>query len=208
MKKQILFTGIKQILQAVNRARIPILTIALLYALSVTVGILMVNIGSQFALNTRDQVVGQAYSGHDPTINALQNGNRLQASLSDFSTNLFLGAVPNTLGGLGVIFPYVIVAYRGWIGGIVSVDQNHASRLSQPSEAVYYLVTLILQLIPYSLAGGAGVQLGLSYYRNQPKSNVPKWLGIPKMAVIDVARIYMLVVPLFLLASIWEFFLA
>ncbi len=193
---------------SLKRARIPILTVALLYAVAVTTGILMVDLGSQFALNTRDQIVGQAYSGNDPTINALQKGNRLQASLSDFSRNLLLGAVPNTIGGLGVVFPYFIVAYRGWIGGIVSVDQNHVSRLSQPSEAVYYLVTLILQLVPYSLAAGAGIQLGLSYYRNHSNSQIPKWLGIPKMAVIDVARIYVLVIPLFLIASLWEFYLA
>ncbi len=193
---------------SVKRARIPILTVALLYVVAVITGILMVNLGSQFALGTRDQIVGQAYSGTDPTINAFQNGNRLQASLSDFSRNLLFGAVPDTVGGLGVIFPYFVTAYRGWVGGIVSVDHNHYSRLSQPTEAVYYLVTLMLQLIPYSLAGGAGVQLGLSYYRNHSNPRTPKLLGIPKLALLDVARIYLLIVPLFLVASLWEFYLA
>ncbi len=168
----------------------------------------MVTLGSHFALGIRDSIVNQAYNGTDPTINALQSGNRLQASLSDFSRNLILGAVPNTLGGLGVVFPYLVVAYRGWIGGIVSIDQNHVSRLSEPASAIYYLVTLILQLIPYSLAAGAGVQLGLSYYRNYSKPQIPKWLGVPRSAIIDVARIYLLVVPLFLIASLWEFYLA
>ncbi len=193
---------------SLKRARLPIITVAILYAVSVITGIFMVNFGSQFALGTRDRIVGQAYTGSDPTINALQTGNRLQAALSDFSSNLVLGAVPNTLGGLGVIFPYFVTAYRGWVGGIVSVDGHHVSRFAQPSEAIYYLVTMILQLIPYSLAGGAGVQLGLSYYRSYRKSEIPKWLGIPKLAIIDVARIYLVVVPLFLVASLWEFFLA
>ncbi len=193
---------------SLKRARMPILTVVLFYAVAVIAGILMVNLGSQFALQTRDQIVGRAYSGSDPTINAFQSGSRFQASFSDFSRNLVFGAVPDTVGGLGVVFPYFVTAYRGWVGGIVSVDQNHTSRLAQPSEAAYYLVTLILQLIPYSLAGGAGVQLGLSYYRSYGKPQIPKWLGIPKLAVIDVARIYILVIPLFLIASLWEFFLA
>jgi hypothetical protein len=38
------------------------------------------------------------------------------------------------------------------------------------------------------------------YYQGQ------KWLGIfPKEVLLDVARIYVLVVPLFLIASLWEF---
>ncbi len=208
MKMKNLASFISLIGTSVKRARIPILTIALLYLVSVSVGIFMVTARVQFALGIRDQIVGQAYAGTDPTINALQSGNRLQASLSDFSRNLIFGAVPDTVGGLGVIFPYFVTAYRGWVGGIVSVDQSHISRLAQPSEAVYYLVTLILQLIPYSLAGGAGVQLGLTYYRSHSNPQVPKWLGIPKVAIIDVGRIYLLVVPLFLVASLWEFLLA
>ncbi len=203
-----LLSWIKSTGSALKRARIPILTIAVLYGIAVSVGIIMVDTGSQFALRTRDSIVNQAYNGNDPTINALQEGNRLSASLSDFSRNLFIGAIPNTLGGLGVIFPYFIVAYRGWIGGIVSIDSDHVSRLSRPWDAIYYLVTLILQLIPYSLASGAGVQLGLAFYRNQSNHQIPKWLGIPKKAILDVARIYTLIIPLFLIASLWEFIMA
>ncbi len=200
--------SVSSILPALKRARLPILTIALTYLVSVLVGIGMVHTGFAFAINTRDQIVNRAYQGSDPTINALQSGKRLQAALSDFSRNLLVGAVPNTIGGLGVIFPYPVVAYRGWVGGIVSIDQNHASRLAQPGEALYYLVTLLLQLIPYSLAGGAGVRLGLSYYRSYNNRQVAKWLGMPREALLDVARIYILIVPLFLIASLWEFLLA
>ncbi len=196
------------IIPAVKRARIPILTVALTYGLTVLVGILMVSVSAfrvQFALDYRDQLVNQAHSGSDATINALQSGNRLQAALSDFGGNLFLGAVPNTIAGLGIVTSYPLVAFRGWVGGIVSVDDQHASRLAQPSEAVYYLVTLLLQLIPYRLGGGAGVQLGLSFYKNYSNRQVAKWIGLPKAALLDVARIYCLVVPLFLVASLWEF---
>ncbi len=199
---------LSSILPALKRARLPILTVALTYLVSVLVGIIMVQTGVTFAIKTRDQIVNQAYQGSDPTITALQSGHRLQAALSDFSRNLLLGAVPNTIGGLGVIFPYPVVAYRGWVGGIVSINQDHTSRLAQPGEALYYLVTLLLQLIPYSLAGGAGVQLGLSSYRSYNHRQVAQWLGMPKEAVLDVARIYILIVPLFLVASLWEFLLA
>jgi hypothetical protein len=195
------------IFPAILRAKYPILTIALTHILAVLVGAVMVHAGVAFALNTRESIVGQAYSGSDPTINALQSGQNLQAALSDFGSNLFLGAIPSTLGGLGVIFPYPLAAYRGWVGGIVSVDGNHVSRFAQPGEAVYYLVTLILQLIPYSLAGGAGVHLGLAYYRMHSVSQSVRWYALPQQALLDVGRIYLLVVPLFLIASMWEFLL-
>ncbi len=198
---------VSTILPALKRARIPILTVALTYLVSVLVGIGMVHSGFAFAIATRDRIVSQAYSGSDPTTTALQSGKRLQAALSDFSRNLLVGAVPDTITGLGVIFPYPLIAYRGWVGGIVSIDQDHSSRLSQPGEALYYLVTLALQLIPYALAGGVGVQLGISYYRSYNNRQVAKWLGMPKEALMDVARIYILIVPLFLIASLWEFLL-
>ena len=162
------------IIPSVNRARIPILTVALTYVFSVLLGIFMVDFHVQFALDYRDQLVNQAYNGSNATINALQSGNRLPAALSDFSGNLFLGALPNTIAGVGIITAYPLAAYRGWIGGIVSVDQQHLSRLAQPSEAIYYLATLLLQLVPYSLAGGAGVMLGLSFYKNHSNRQVPK----------------------------------
>lgn len=192
------------ILQAFGRARLPILSVALTYLAAVLIGIGMAHLGSPLALGTRDQIVGQAYTS-DPAALALTQGNPLQAGLIDFSRNLFLGAVPSTLTGLGIVFTYPLAAYRGWIGGIVSVDGQHASRLAQPGEALYYLVTLLLQLLPYSLAGGAGVALGLAFYRSWGKNDVPKWLGIPKAPLLDVARIYVVIVPLFLVASLWEF---
>jgi hypothetical protein len=71
--------------------------------------------------------------------------------------------------------------------------------------AAYYILTLLLQLIPYSLAGGVGVKLGLSYYRaDSADKDSRKVVGYPLEAVRDVARIYALVVPLFFIASLWE----
>jgi hypothetical protein len=92
----------------------------------------MVHAGNQFAINYRDNLVSNAQSS--PIIVALGQNNRLQAALLDFGGNL-IGAVSNTLGGLGVVFPYPFIAYRGWIGGIVSIDGAHASRLANPQEA-------------------------------------------------------------------------
>ena len=195
------------IFPAIRRARLPILTIAATFLVSVLVGIGMAHLGVPLALNTRDSIVGQMYSGSDPTTNALQNGQPLLAALSDFRGNLLRGAVPSTITGLGVVFPYLLAAYRGWIGGIVSVDGNHASRFAQPGEAIYYVVTLLLQLIPYTLAGGAGVHLGLAYYRLHSRPPAVKWYALPRPALLDVARIYLLIIPLFLIASLWEYLL-
>jgi hypothetical protein len=52
---------------------------------------------------------------------------------------------------------------------------------------------------------GAGVNLGVAYFRPRPYYQSEKWLGMPKEAILDVFRIYTLVVPLFLVASLWEF---
>jgi uncharacterized membrane protein SpoIIM required for sporulation len=123
----------------------------------------------------------------------------------DFLGNLYV-TIANTLGGLGVLLPYPIIAYRGWIGGIVSIDSSHVSRFAETREAVYYLVTLTLQLIPYVLAGGAGVNMGLAYFSPRAFYQGDKWLGIPKEAIRDTLRIYLIVVPLLFVASLWEFF--
>ncbi|MGB7539788.1 MAG: stage II sporulation protein M [Anaerolineales bacterium] len=193
---------VKAILLALSRARIAILTVGLTYLISVVVGMVMVHAGNRFAIDYRDKLVSGAQSS--PILVALDRNNRLQAALLDTGGNLF-GAVGNTLGGLGVVFPYPFIAYRGWIGGIVSIDGAHVSRLADPQEAFYYLSTLILQLIPSILAAGAGVNLGLSFYRPKPYYQGRKWLGVSVDAIRDVLWIYMLVIPLLLLASLWEF---
>lgn len=192
------------IFRAIKRARYPILTVAGTYVLSVLAGLIMVHAGNAFALMYRDRLVGAAQQSS--TGQAAQRGENLRAAFSDAAGNLILGAMPKTLSGFGIIFPYPWVAYQGWIGGIVSIRGDHTSRLNDLRPAVYYLLTLLLQLTPYSLAVGAGVNVGISLFRPQPYYQDQKWLGLfPKEALRDVGRIYALVIPLFLIASLWEF---
>jgi len=197
------FPQVALVTRALQRARIAILTVAVTYLVSVIVGMVMVQTGNKWALAYRDHIVSTAQSS--PTIIALKQNDRLRAAVLDFGGNLF-GAIADTLGGLGVVFPYPFMAYRGWIGGIVSIDGSHVSRFAESREALYYLITLMLQLIPYVLSGGAGVNMGLALWRPRSFYQDEKWLGIPKEAMRDACRIYLLVVPLFLLASLWEFF--
>lgn len=191
--------------RALRRARFQILTVGLIYLASVLAGILMVQTGNRFALGFRDKLVNRAVQRDRASI-AYEKGNRLEAAVWDFGGNLVFGAVPDTITGLTVVSPYAFAGYRGWVGGIVSVDSQHRSRLRETKKAAYYLLTLLLQLVPYSLAGGIGVKLGLTFFRQDPdyKGSQKIW-GYPIEALKDVARVYVLVVPLFLIASLWEF---
>ena len=164
---------------------------------------LMVQSGNERAIAYRDRIVSGAQASS--TLIALNQNDRLRAALLDFGGNLY-GAIATALAGLGVIAPFPIIAYRGWIGGIVSIDGSHISRLADAKEAFYYLSTLILQLIPYTLSGGAGVNMGLAFLRPQSYYQGQKWLGIPSEAIRDAYRIFLVVIPLFLMASLWEFF--
>ena len=190
------------VMRALHRARIAILTVALTYLVSVGVGVVMVHTGNEWAIAYRDRIVAGAQSS--ASIIALKQNDRLRAAILDFAGNLY-GAIADTLGGLGVIVPYPIIAYRGWIGGIVSIDGSHISRFAEPKEAAYYLITLTLQLIPYTLSGGAGVNMGLANFKPKSFYQGEKWLGLSKEAIRDALRIYLIVIPLFLLASLWEF---
>jgi uncharacterized membrane protein SpoIIM required for sporulation len=194
---------VRLILRALKRARIPILTVACTSIVAVVIGILMVHSGNESAIAYRDRIVSAAQSSSITL--ALKQDDRLRAAVLDFVGNLYV-TIANTLGGLGVLVPYPIVVYRGWIGGIVSIDSSHVSRFSDGKEAGYYLVTLALQLIPYVLAGGAGVNMGLAYFRPKSFYQGETWLGIPREAIRDTLLIYILVIPLLLLASVWEFF--
>jgi hypothetical protein len=155
--------SLSAIIRALSRARPAILSFAVIYFLSVLVGAVMVHTGNEFALTYRDDLVGRAQAS-DPAMLALGQNERLRAALFDFGGNLQAG-IGQTVAGLGVIFPYPIAAFHGWVGGIVSVNSAHVSRLASPSEAVYYLSVMILQLIPYTLAAAAGVTLGFACFR-------------------------------------------
>lgn len=192
------------ILRAVRRARTAIFSLAAIYGLSVTAGIFMVHLGSRTALDYRDRLVARAYRKDGASI-LFQRKHRITAAFRDACGNLALGAAPSTITGLTVVSPYLFAAYRGWVGGIVSVDGHHKSRLGAWRGGAYYLTTLILQLIPYSLAGGIGIHLGLSYFRNSLYYPGKKIGGYPVQAILDVVRVYCLVAPLSLIASLWEF---
>ncbi len=124
------------------------------------------------------EIISSQKHNRVPISLALHQNERLRVAVLDFGGNL-LGAISNTLEGLGVIFPYPFIAYRGWIGGIVSIDSLHLSRLAEPQEAAYYLITLTLQLIP-SIPGrwsrcqhwSGEFQTKTSIYQGE------KWLGI------------------------------
>jgi hypothetical protein len=194
---------------ALLRATQPILWIGLTYLLGVVIGVVMVHAHSGLALAQGDKIVGQAFAS-DPAMAAEMKGLPVRAALFDFAGNLGRGAMPSTVMGLAVVMPFPVAAYRGWVGGIVAVDREHKSRLRNWHDASYYLGVLALQLIPYSIAGGAGVRLGLGFL--MPKSRWSykgsrRWLTLPADGVLDVIRIYALVVPLFLIASLVEFLL-
>ena len=193
------------IVRAIGRARYSILTVAASYGLSILIGIVMVHAGNTVALTYGDQLVQQA-TQQDPAARADNQGNRLRAAVFDFAGNLILGAMPKTISGFAIVLPYPWVVYQGWIGGIVSVRGDHTSRLNDPRSAIYYLLTLLLQVTPYSLAVGSGVNVGVALFRPAAYYQGQKWLSLfPKEALRDLGRIYALVIPLFLVASLWEF---
>lgn len=190
---------------AVSNARYHILGVAFVYVISVATGIATVHMQNQFALRYGDKLVARAQAKDRAAI-AYRSGDHLKAATIDFAQNLFIGAIPQTLTGLTIISPYVFAAFRGWVGGIVSVDRTHKSRLANTKHALYYIITLLLQLIPYSLAGGIGVKLGLSYFKKYPEYKDDKrYLGYPVGALKDAGFIYVLITPLFFIASLWEF---
>ena len=179
----------------------------LTYALGVVSGAVMVHAQSSFALSFRDHLVGRAQTS-DAAAVALNRGFPVRAAFLDFAGNLGLGAVRSTVMGLSVVMPFPWAAFRGWVGGIVSVDDEHKSRLRHWRERTYYVGVLLLQLIPYSLAGGTGVRLGLAFLFPKGKWGYPsseRWIGLPAEGLRDVGRVYALIVPLFLIASLVEF---
>jgi hypothetical protein len=201
---RVFFVGIRE---ALVRARWPIAWMGIAYLVGVALGAGMAHAHNGFALAKRDSVVGQALA-IDPASVALSHGFPVRAALTDFAENLGKGAVPSTVMGLGVVLPFPAAVYRGWIGGIVSVDNDHRSRMSSWREGVYYVGVVLLQLIPYSLAGGAGVRLGLANLLPNSRWGYPgskRWLTLPVDGLFDVGRIYLLIVPLFLIASLVEF---
>jgi hypothetical protein len=189
--------------RALCRAKFGILTVGIAYVLALGIGLAMVHAGNSFALAYSDRIVANA-SASSSILHALHQGHPLVAAGLDFGANS-LGGLASTLAGYWAPAVYPVAIYRGWIGGIVSVDRRHRSRLENPSDRRYYLITVFLQLVPYILAGGAGVNLGIARVRPVGDYAGPKWFGVPQEAFKDGARMYLLVIPLFALASAYEF---
>lgn len=191
--------------EAVGRCRFFALSIFLTYAVSSGVGIFMAHGGNAYALAQRDRIVRKAVTSDRASI-AHRTGDQGAAILADFSGNLLYAAIPQTVAGLSVILPYFTVARQGWIGGIVSVDRTHRSRLRTVRGATYYFVVLLLQFTAFSLSIGAGVRCGVELYRRNADVG---WrlsrFRLPRQSFVDVACVYAVTVPLFLVASTFEF---
>ena len=193
---------LKRAALAVFRARREIAAVALLYALTVLIGAVMVNTGNRFAIERRDSIVTAARSSSSLVLD--KQGKHVQAALRDFADNLVLGGLTSSIIGISVVGAVPIIAYRGWVGGIVSVDSMHRSRLRSFRDALYYCVTMLLQLIPYSIAGGVGVRLGIASWRAIGATR-KTWFTLPREELLDAGFAYVFIAPLFLIASLWEF---
>jgi hypothetical protein len=195
---------VRPAIRSVVAARLAIATVFVSYALSVIFGIVMATSGNADAIAQRDAVVGAA--GSSAITIANRSGDHVRAALLDFSSNLVAGGLTSTAFGTSVVGLYPVVAYRGWIGGIVVLDGEHRSRLADPASALYYVVTLVLQLVPYSIAGGVGVRLGVGAWAQlRSKTATATWLGLPTDRLRDALLAYVVIAPLFLIASLWEF---
>jgi hypothetical protein len=92
------------------------------------------------------------------------------------------------------------------VGGIVSVDGKHRSRLRTKRGAAYYLLVLLLQFIPFSLCIGAGVRFGVELYRHNPSIGWRFWTyRLPRESLLDLGCAFAVAIPLFLAASAFEF---
>ena len=163
----------------------------------------MVHFGNQFALSRRDRIVGVAQIRDKASIN-YNSGNRFKAALIDFSGNLFIGSIIQSIMAFSVLAPYVSSSYQGWIGGIVSVDSSHLSRFRKIKPALYYVFVLLLQFIPYSLAIGAATRAGYSTYVLNKHKPISQYKFDSK-SIKDLFLVYLLVIPLFFVASCFEF---
>ena len=187
-----------------RRARFGILSMALAHGVGLGSGMLMVHTGNRFALNQRDKIISNARSSSPITRRFIQ-GRAVAAAALDCTANTIAASV-TALSGYWAPAPFPFALYRGWIGGIVSVDGQHRSRLTRSlGGGFYYVCTIVLQLVPYTLAGGAGVNLGLARVKPVGDYAGPRFLGLPHAALRDAGWIYVLVIPLFAVASAFEF---
>lgn len=197
--------------QAICRASLGIMIAAAANLTGLLAGIAMVHAGNSFALRQRDEIVSSAQASSVKV--SYDAGRRASSAWLDTTGNL-LATVGGTVCGYTVVTAAAVVLYRGWVGGIVSVDGQHRSRFSRPTEAAYYSITVLLQSVPYIFAVGAGIGIGLAvfgrYLGVKPVYSGPNiWpasLLVPRQAVFDLLWIYAVAVPVMALASLFEFF--
>jgi len=192
------------VFRAVRRARLPVATIALSYLVSLIIGIAMVHAGSRFALERRDRLVRHGES-NDPAGIAFRQGKLIKAFAIEFGRDTYRSVV-KTLAGLTIILPYPLAVQGGWYGGILSLDSNHESLLRDPFDAAYYFCFEILQFTAASLAAGAGLNLTIACFRPLPDYQGDKWFFVPREALRDLLRIYLLVIPLIFVSAAWKYF--
>ena len=190
---------------AFRRAGTAIALSAAAYLLPLLLGMALATAGAPFAVQQRDSIVASAQGG--AILTALDRGDRVRAALLDFGSNLVLGAVPTALTGICVVCPFPLAAYRGWVGGVVSIDAGHRSRLAQPGEAAYYLLTLLLQLTGYILSMAAGLHVGVAAWRARadPAIRSVASLRVPGWSLLDAGWLFAAAVPALLAGSLWEF---
>ena len=189
---------------AFQRCRKLCISVLLVYIISCTIGSMMVHLDNKFALAVRDKIIGNAVTSDKAVIN-YNSGNNFKASIIDFSENLFLGSTVQTAFGLGIVIPYFTTFLQGWIGGIVTVDGNHKSRFSKWRSAFYFLIVFMLQISAYSLCIGAGIRLGIETYKQNKNTPIAKY-KLHKQSLKDIALMYILATPIFLVASFFEFY--
>ena len=195
---------IRQLRTAIADTRREISVMTAIYAITVFVGAVMAHTGNTFALGYRDRLIRSA-SRNDPAARADDSGAHLKAAALDFTRNLTLVAVPDTVGGFIFVIPLGLGAYRGWVGGIVSVDHDHHSRLRHLRSAIYFIVTLLLQLTGFTLAGAAGLHLGWAFVQARGPFVGPRWFAVSKPALVNAGWLYVLIVPVLAIGSWWEF---
>jgi hypothetical protein len=65
-------------------------------------------------------------------------------------------------------------------------------------------MTMLLHVSAFVLAVGAGLHLGFSFFRQEGPFVGAAWFRLPRPALVDVAWIYVLIVPLFAIGSVWD----
>ena len=176
----------------------------LIYAFSIFSGMILVHADYRPALRFRDALVARAHRA-DPSARADAEGRHLQAATIDFTRNLFVAAIPETVSGFTLVMPVGLAAYRGWVGGVVSVDGKHRTRFRTARSATYYVIVMLLQVTGFTLAGAAGLHLGWANIRHLGPFAGPRWFRLPLPAVRDVAWLYAVIIPLLAAGSLFEF---